>query len=115
MRHVYVLVLLVLMLCMPTLTLAQSATPAASPVPAGSIADLLANCAAEGASGAFIDTVMKQSPQVLEASCYDDDMVGFGIVKIHEDSVKPSSLETGYWEPKLVFHAVAMISGAGRC
>jgi hypothetical protein len=82
-------------------------------VQADYIAELLAVYEAEQLHGAFVYTFMEQAPHLPEDPRYDYDMASYGIVKIYEDGSEKSYSQTGYWEPKLAFHEIARIYGAG--
>jgi hypothetical protein len=81
-------------------------------VQADYIAELLAIFAAEQVHGAFVYTFTEEAPHSPDPR-YDYDMASYGIIKIYLDGSARSYDKTGYWEPKLAFHEIARIYGAG--
>lgn len=81
-------------------------------VQADYIAELLAIFAAEQIHGAFVYTFTEEAPHSPDPR-YDYDMASYGIIKIYEDGSEQSYSVSGYWEPKLAFHEIARIYGAG--
>lgn len=67
---------------------------------------------AEGVHGAFVFTFIDPSYTYSPDPRYDLDMASFGVVKAFPDDSGQGYNETGYWEPKLAFHAIAERYGA---
>jgi hypothetical protein len=62
---------------------------------------------AEGVRGAFVFTFVDPSYTYSPDPKYDLDMASFGVVTTFPADTGQGYNETGYWEPKLAFHAIA--------
>ena len=75
-------------------------------VQAGYIDELLGLFAAEHVDGAFVFEFISPSHPYSTDPRYDLDMACYSVVKVHPAG-SPRSYESGYWEPKLAFEAIA--------
>lgn len=62
---------------------------------------------AEGARGAFVFTFIEPDYPYSPDPVHDLDMASYGVVKAFPPDSGQGYDETGYWEPKLAFHAIA--------
>lgn len=80
---------------------------------AETIGGLLDLYAAEGIHGAFVYTFVEPNQTYSPDPQFDLDMASFGIVKVFPEGSGQGYAESGYWEPKAAFGAIAERFAAG--